>query len=718
MAEHMFISRSKHYYFINIFLIIIGSILLAPGICAQQSKFDLLLGIGDFKKCTFSRIAGFDTNGIAPLDNLRVADGWTARTVAWSPKLGELSLSDLDSHRFTIVDSNSFIADGKEYLRSNKSYQYMSLQYNSDKPGLSHIATMLIPLKYPEEGLIPGAKVVFQVDQIIGSNFRYQSPHVSIGISQGGPVNRRQSLVDLSEGYANNVSCTYDVVNADHLWVYIEMRLPKGKATGDTPGILFTGAHLWIQKKDSPQIAPEVEIPYKKDRTINTQKLCYSNAQSVRFIAKSYDVVMINAGNYVDAPAMRRLNPNIKLYLYQTTCAIESSAAVRWMLSPLKVEDVAKDHPDWLYPQSNPPAKNDPNKNPDLSDSPYVGKYANVAGLVSNYAMKLYNKQYQEEWARIVIEKAKAIGADGIWIDEGSSAKLERNGFQRDTWESQQFIHAVIPKLRAAGLASVFMDVLANLDGSRGYCGDYTEVFYNPFWKPTDLLPESAGYTANTPENTPDVFFREFSFMYNDYGYNSEYWLKCMNDAKIVASWNEKLPKQAQKRIYYDVQQEDTEAHPAFNKEGKAGWATFAFASFLLCNNEYVYFGSGFGGSNGNYYGDTKIDYSITKKLGIPDGEDLPIDNNQYFRMRKYKVDGAGSNGGVVVVNGDTKKSYTYSMPFDTIDEIGKHYRTGSKIDFLPNMGRIFINASTYPGDADQKISVKAISLTTSIKPG
>ena len=688
-------SRTIFRYFAKLFFIAISSILFASVMYAQQqSKYDLLLGIGDFEKCTFSRIAGFDTHGIVPLDNLRIADGWTVRTVEWNPKQGELSLSDLNSHRLTLVNSNTFIADGKEHLKSNKSYQYMSLQYNPEKSGFSHIATMLIPLKYPDQGLIPGAKVVFQVDQIISSNFRSPSPYVAIGITQGGPVNMKQSPVDLSKGYADDASCSYNLVNSNHLWVYIQMRLPKGTATGDAPGILFTGAHLWIQTKDSPQIKMEEEIPYKRNRTINTQKLCYSNAQPARFIAKNYDVVMVNGPHYVDFPAMRKLNPNIKCQLYQTAGAMEGSGPVRWMLGPLKIVDVARDHPDWLYPQSNPPLKSDPIENPYFPDSPYVGKYLNPNGLANSYVISIHNKQFQDEWSRVVIENAKAIGADGIWIDEAGCLDLARDGVQRDTWEAQQFIHAVIPKLRAAGLTSVLMDVLANIDGSRGYRGDYTEVFYNPFWKPTDLLPESAGYTANTPENTPDVFFREYSFMYNDYGYNSEYWLRCINDAKIVAAWNEKLPKQTQKRIYYDVQQEDTEDHPAFNKDEKAGWATFGFASFLLCNNEYVYYGSGFGLKNGNYYGDTKIDYSITKKLGIPDGEDLPIDNNRYFRMRKYKADGEGSFGGVVVVNAEKNKNNTFLLLFDAIDENGKLYLAGTKIAFMPNMGRILINAS------------------------
>ena len=680
--------------FTKLICIIAVSFLYASTVSAQSDYYDLLLGLGDFNKCTYSRVSGINKHGVVPADNLKIADGWTVSIVDSYPADGDISLNELNGHIFKLVNSKIFTDDGKAFLEDNKSYQYIGMRYNPENAMKSQLYSTVRSLqKYPEETFQPGDKVIFQVDRIISSNFDTPNPpRVAIGIITTAPSFVKVQI-DMSKGFVDNVSCTLDILYPTYVLPNIEIRLQKKTPTGKNPGILFTGARLWVQRKNSSQIMPEEAIPYTRNRTLQTQK-SYSNVDSVRYLAKNYDVATTNAWEYPVFPVLRKLNPNVKICLYQTTSAVESNEAVRWTISPFKIEDVAIDHPDWLYPQSDPPLKNDPDKNPNLPDSLYVGKYVNTNGLFCNYATRLSNKQFQNEWTRVVIEKAKAIDADGILIDEASCLRFSRDGVQRDTWESQQFIHAVIPKLRVAGLTSVILDPQANLDGSRGWRGDYTEVFHNPFWKPTSALPASAGYSANTPENTPDTFFREYSFLFCNYGYDSEYWLRCINDAKIVASWNAKLPKQTQKYIYYDIQQEDTADHPAFNKDGKAGWATFAFASFLLCNNEYVYYGSGLGQTSGNYYDDTKIDYSITKKLGLPDGEDLPIDNNKYFRMRKYRADGQGGIGGIVVVNGDTSKRYTFSLPADAIDENGKFYNAGDKINFLPNMGRILINAS------------------------
>ena len=210
-------------------------------------------------------------------------------------------------------------------------------------------------------------------------------------------------------------------------------------------------------------------------------------------------------------------------------------------ISPFRISDIVKDHPNWLYPQTDPALATDPATNPNDPEDPYVGKYLNISGFPTNYVINTADPDCQKAWAETVITKAKAIGVDGILIDEYGILRLFRDGVQRTQAQCQQFIHAVVPKLRAAGLTTLVLNGVANLDGSSSWNGGIAQVIFDPFWAPTAELSESNGYTANTVDNTPDVFFREYSFLSSKYIYSSEYWLKCIQDADIVAGWNAKL---------------------------------------------------------------------------------------------------------------------------------------------------------------------------------
>lgn len=702
----------QHHTGTRLVAVICLMFIFASAICAESSNYDLLLGLGDFDSCKFSRVSGIDHLGIVPTDNVNVADGWTLSFVDSYPADGDYSLSDLGGHVLKIVNSTSFAGSGNAYLQQGKSYQYVGLKYNPDTPKKAQVYSTVKSLsRYPDETFASGDKLIFHVDRIIASNFSASNPPtVSIGMFSVAPTAVKVS-VNMSKGYAENVSCELTMSGQYYVSPYIEMRLKKGPASSTVPGILFTGAHLWVQKSGSSTIRLEEEIPYSANRAMSTQKLCYGETyMPARYAAKNYDHIMVSAWDYPSFPLLRKLNPDVKLYLYQATGATESTNAARWCISPLKIEDVALNNPEWLYPQTSPAIDNDPATSSSFPNSAYVGKYLNIVGQAERYALRLSNKQYQDAWVSQAILNAKAIGADGIWIDEGSCLKLASDGAQRDTWEVQQFIHSIMPKLRAAGLACVYMDVIANLDGSMGYCGSYTDALFNPSWTPTAQLPESAGYSANTPQNTPDYFFRENSFMFNNYGYNSSYWLKCINDADIVAKWNSNISSDYSKHIFYDVQQEDTDEHPAINRNGKAGWATYALANFLLCKNDYVSFGCGTGRFNGNNYYDTEIDYAITKKLGTPYGPSWPVGGNQYVRMRNYVGDGQDALGGIVVVNANTKKSYIYTIQDNCVDENDVTYLAGTRISILPNMGKVFLNSPD--------ISVEISASTSSVTPG
>ncbi|MDD1444041.1 hypothetical protein MEO93_27610, partial [Dolichospermum sp. ST_sed3] len=99
-----------------IFSVII-CILIATGIFAQQIDFDLLLGIGDFEKCSYSQILGGEQYGEIPTANLSVANGWEAA----------INQTYKYNYVYKIVNSSNFTGTGSNFLEAGKSYQYISV---------------------------------------------------------------------------------------------------------------------------------------------------------------------------------------------------------------------------------------------------------------------------------------------------------------------------------------------------------------------------------------------------------------------------------------------------------------------------------------------------------------------------------------------------------------------------------------------------------------
>lgn len=674
--------------FIRIFILVsIICILCASGIYAQSNNFDLLLGLGDFEKCNFSKVMELDEFGVVPTSNLNIANGWMVA----------IGQNSIDSYVFKLVKSDTFTDDGNQYMEASKSYQFIGI---NNAPGSSRSAQFFISAKsnpkFLDETFHIGDTLVFHLDKMISSNFVSGHQGASVGVFYqvaGDNAQYRTSKdIDLSAGFANNVDLTINMPNVTYVRPYIQLYLGENTTPGKTTGILLAGAKIFVVRNGTTVIDNDV-APYQRNRAIQTNVVNW-NSQSFppKAAAKTYDYIGAMASEYPNFSILRKLNPNIKIYIIQGGMdSHDFFRSARWCLSPFKMDYVIAKHPDWLLSQTNPKAKNDP----DTGSSAYVGQYANLGGYGDRYIIsKVADPTYQTEWANSVIELAKTAGADGVWIDNCGIllGTTGRDGVSLYAWEVQQFLHGVIPKLKAAGLTAIVNNAQQNLDGSAGWNGEIAELYFNPAWRPTAALSEAAGYSANTPENTPDVFFREFSFIGYGFSYNQSYWLRCINDADIISTWNAALPKEKAKRIQYSVNQFDTANNPAYDKNGKAGWIPFALASFLLCTNDYVSLGISIDADDGSTK-DAMVDLSITKRLGTPDGPNFANGDDPYCRCRRFKATDDGGLGGVVVVNANDTETRTYTIDFDATDESGNSIASGTKIELKPHTGRIFLQS-------------------------
>ena len=679
-------------------------------VLAQQNNLDLLMGLGDFDRCSRSQVLDSGGLGVQPTANLSVANGW----------ITAINLQYQDSYVLKLVKSTNFSDDGATFLQPNKSYQYIGITNRSGQLLLSQLYSVVQSNpKVSEETFKPGDAFTFSIDRLVASNIKKNSTTVSLGmfyILAGSATQQHSSIdLDMSAGYVDSASFTLQVPNVVYIRPYVQIAT-QSATSGATPAILLSGARLWIKRSGAADFVKERDYSVP-NRGISSATYGWDpNTLPVRLAAQSFDEISTISQNYIQISELKKLNPNLKLYLYQsgTTCCYTDNEQF-WALGPFRVQDVVKNNPSWLWPQTKPQAKYDPSSYSSVDSSSMWGhiiaSYANAGGYPDRFWIsQITDSTYQSQWADTVIAEAIQLGVDGVWMDDCGELNggVDRDGVWRYTWEVQQFLHAVIPKLRAAGLATIVNNAEGVLDGSETWCG-VASAYFNPSWVPTSSYPASAGYSANTATNTPDVFFREFSFIANNFGYSSDYWWKCLNDAKIVAQWNSVLPSQLQKRIHYDICQQDTSAHPAYDKNGTPGWIPFTLASFLLCNNQYVSFVPTI--LNPDTSMNCNIDVSITKKLGVPSGDDSSVDGSQYFRMRRYKPGGSGSVGGVVVVNADTVNTKTYTVDFSALDESGNVVPIGTAITLKPNTGRILL-------DGSNGVSLQLVTPNQGIAPG
>ena len=271
---------------------------------------------------------------------------------------------------------------------------------------------------------------------------------------------------------------------------------------------------------------------------------------------------------------------------------------------------------------------------------------------------------------------------------------------ERDPWEIQSFLHAVVPSLDSAGLEGA-----GNIGGT-DISTDPCDVYLNPRWTPTAPYNTSS-YTANQWSNTPNIAFQEWGFIRPVTGvrYDQTYWLSCLQDMDTVKSWNTNADGSlvpASQRMYYAVQVPGTDA-PGDPTSGVNGWMQYGLASYLLGQNEFTYFTwANYTLSSGN------IDYSSTANLGSASGNRTSIGGDPYFLYRNYNTTSGGTV--VVVVNANNTARRTYILSNEVTDETGSLIPGGTVITLLPHTGRIF----TYAANS----IVVNVSAPTIVSPG
>ncbi|MCE5198325.1 MAG: putative glycoside hydrolase [Armatimonadota bacterium] len=639
---------------------------------------DFLIGIGEFEKSTYSRVAIFGTGitdewGEMSTPDCSVADGWTCVL----PPVNKYTVNLTQSPGYQYLALKNNTSGGAQM----ELYTAVSVDASGNDPNRPH----------------PGDTIVFHIDKIRLLDFD----------SSFGPIFRFG--FSNVPGQPTGMAATYNVPNSTlEQSGEVEVTIPAGTSLikpsiyigiwgnlgSYVPGVLLDGAHLYIKRYGESTYATE-HVPVIHNRNINTCTYVWDwNNHGVRDLAITADEVSGNAWDYTKYAALRKLNPDIKIYLYQSVDEDYTNNALRWSLSPLSFEYVMQNHPEWLYVKDDTKQQTDPARYWHLSD------YQNV------FPTHVANTDYQEEWLEGIIAKTQALGVDGVYIDDCGAMTVAHNGIAREPYEVQQFLQYVVPRLREEGLIVRVNRAESSLDGTLNWQGEDDRVYCDPFWG-ENINPLPDGYALNSPDNTMDVMHRENAFVLNNNRYNKVYWLRCLNDADIIAVWNNTSGiGDYKKRIHYAYAMNCLPLQNGANPYGPDGWINFGLCSYLLCQNEWTSFVASSFTSNGTadfvytyYYPQNEPPiqvgvYEITKELGTPDGNDQPIGGNDYFRYRNYVADSNGGYGGVVVVNADDPNTHYYTLPFNAYrhDDTSKAtISSGTSVPIEPNTARIFI---------------------------
>lgn len=642
---------------------------------AETVKMDLLLGIGDFAKCTCSKLPGVDPNGIIPTQDTTIANGW------WAVASENLTASN---YIFRLVKYQEI------------SYQYFALKGIASGAASLDMRAQITPGKTSNPQA--GDTVTFTIDRCHVSD--YDSGNFQIVVTAGF-VNIPSDPIKLSST-DTQISVTTTVPSGiTDICPYVRI-WTQGNLGNHQPGVYISGAHLYVRRSGTQAYDTET-VPTSRNRTIGTNNVSWEPYRhGVRPTAGLYDEIYVGATSYQYFASLRKLNPDIKLYLYQSgTAAQDTSLIPLWAQTPFTLDYILANHSSWLV-SANPDS-------PKGYQNPHG--FLNQGGYADKFVIKAVGDPvYQSEWVSNVISKAKLLGVDGVWIDDCCTLTISNDGFTRSPAEVQAFLHGVIPQLKQAGLAVVVNGAEFNLDSNVAWNNNAPLTYFNPLWTPDNNHPTTDGYTANSPTNTPDVFFREFSFISNGSRYNSAYWLRCLDDADIISSWNSKLSASTYRRLHYAVCSDKQST----STDGEDGWVQFGLASYLLCQNQYTSFGVNLGLASGFLFPD--VDYSITSKLGDAYGSHKTYNGDQYFRYRIYKANSTGGLGGIVIVNAnDASRSYTTTTD---LLQSGRIIPTGTTITLPPHTGRILLNANLNPGASDTNLSVNVIVPTSSVKPG
>lgn len=552
--------------------------------------------------------------------------------------------------------------------------QYFAIKNYVGSHGTAYLSTSVQVDNRPSS-LHLGDRIKFRIDHLLPSGF--------IGLGSKCQVEAKIGVIWSDQRVEKAVPINQGRVSAEvtggpipqgitYISAYIRIDV-SGDAGGKELGMYVDGAHLFVTR--AGQAEPQNwEVPVGRNRSCQTLKMCRRGEEFDPYEAASnYDAIVLDESDSKYIPLLRYLNPAIKIYLYESVTSTDfrdSRGIEPWYTNcPIPLGHIiASGNTDWLYDDG-------------------VGFYVYEQYYPNSYYTRLTKPAFQSLWAQRTTDKLQRWHYDGVWIDALAPLQELKVGSrlqcpQREPWEVQNFIRAVLPVLKIAG-----KEVLHNT------CGYHLEtepgsIYTNPFWKPAGQY-NTANYRPNTSATVADGIFQEWAFFYCDMAngrinkYDKDYWKQCLDDMDTVKRWNATLAASEKKYYHVFVIGTDSKDDPAY---GTDGWLQFGLCSYLLAQNDWTTFGCGLRPS---YY--ANIDFSITKRLGTPISEHTAYKGDPYFRYRTYGPTSDGGVGGVVVVNANSE-ARNYVLDFDAIDESGNPIPRNTNIVLKPHTGRIFLN--------------------------
>ncbi len=657
---------------------------------------DYLLGIGGFEESHlvkwYSSVPNSDLVTLSPSPSIyvdptgqggylspkttdkQVADGWTMVTTGTPTPYANTN--------YRIDRTNRFGAGNSQYVGLRGQL----------KGYTSAWIVCSLPIDATQDyALHPGDTVTLRIDSVQMSDFAGASVgyHINLGAGSKDVV-----LKPSATPFACSTAAYTIPTGTSRIDVTL-MVDTGGQLNGHSPGIYVDGAHLTVRRAGEAG-NERWAVPVRPVRNVKTQYMGYNDYRiDIYAAARDYGCITEHDSEWSSIGRLRRLSPNLRLYLYKSgASAVDVRDAIPggndipfdpnfvsfWDLtnpqSPLY-------HPDWLFPDGR-------------------GGYL-VSDHPSRYPVRVDNTDYQKLWVASALARLSDLGYDGIWVDDVGTDPVAT---QDARWaHSQQLVHSVYPGLKSAGFTVIQNAASRHLDGAGDWDGGDGRILCDPFWTTTSRFTPALGYANNTPENVADVDFQEYAFFEVNGGTNyfgRDYWLRCLGDMDVISGWNtardsggKLLLSNTQKRqAHLWVEANDLAGEPAF---GLDGWIGFGLCSYLLCQNDWT--SIGFGIRDSGYVKYPYLDYSVTKRLGVPDGARKQISaTDPYWQYRNYKSTGPGEAGGVVVVNGDTAAARTYTVPFDAdMAELGNGQTlftfvpANTSIRVPVNSGRILI---------------------------
>ncbi|MHB1459498.1 MAG: hypothetical protein ACYC0V_21515, partial [Armatimonadota bacterium] len=649
-----------------------------------QVVLDFLGGIGDFKKSTYVMWYAYSnsihtdsstlwplnnpnsTNGVdEPETNDTVADGWIRTTdanIIPGSNAGNNDIYDL-------------ITDG------GYKWQLLGIQGLTSGTG-----TVFIDHHIPVDNtkswrLHTGDTITLHADRIKMTDY--------IGLPSGSSVNFRmriscyngnyypyKELTPSPSAFTDQLTCTIPANTTDvAVQFYV---LTSGNLSNISPTLYVSGAHLYVERSGENEYEMR-SVPVEHNRNIKTHNMFYWEEDLGYYeTARDYDEISATMSQYASAIPLKHFNPDLKFYLYEsgTYCVAGSSLSDLFCLSPFSFSQVQNNSTmeKWLYYGGH-------------GTNGYVdcGSYTDRFPVNIAYHQG-YNdaSDYQLQWAEAVIDRARTIGADGVWIDDMSRViHLDNDGLSDDVnrtpLEILKFQSRVYPMLREAGLTIIQNEGGQHITGPNSGLtypdGDSARIFLYPGWKPDGTVyTRAAGYRDNSTENTPDIIFQEFAFInhsWTSYGNaQRDYWLACLKDMDEIRVWNASLDEDKKRSIQMWVRCSNSDV---------VDWLHFGLCSYLLGQSDYssVGFAIYIDSDHIAVYPDPdQINLAATKTLGVPDGDYRKLNqNNNYFLYRNYKSDGsANSYGGIVVVNGGTTTARFIPTRTVYLEGIGNAY--------------------------------------------